>query len=103
MRTANVYVKEACAGQLIERSTNEYRFEYAKDYSGWPVSLTLPVDKKVFLYNSLPPFFEGLLPEGEMLEGLLRQKKIDRSDLFSQLVAVGGDLVGAVTVEEVNP
>jgi serine/threonine-protein kinase HipA len=38
-----------------------------------------------------------------MLEGLLRQKKIDRSDLFFQLVAVGGDLVGAVTVEEVKP
>ena len=103
MRTANVYVEGACAGQLIEHSANEYRFDYAEGYSGLPVSLTLPVGKRAFLYNSLPPFFEGVLPEGEMLEGLLRQKKIDRSDLFSQLVAVGGDLVGAVTVEEVNP
>jgi serine/threonine-protein kinase HipA len=54
----------------------------------------------VFTFAGFPPFFEGLLPEGEMLEGLLRQRKIDRSDLFSQLVAVGGDTVGAVTVIE---
>jgi len=33
-----------------------------------------------------------------MLEGLLRQCKIDRTDLFGQLLAVGGDTVGAVTV-----
>ncbi len=103
MRAANVYVEGAFAGQLIEHSANEYCFEYAEGYSGSPVSLTMPVDKKAFLYKALPPFFEGLLPEGEMLEGLLRQKKIDRGDLFSQIVAVGGDLVGAVTVEEVSP
>ena len=103
MRRANIFVEGARAGQLIERTANEYRFEYAEGYSGLPVSLTMPVDEKSFLYNSLPPFFEGVLPEGEMLEGLLRQKKIDRSDLFSQLLAVGSDLVGAVTVEEVNP
>ena len=102
MRTANVYAEGALAGQLIKRSENEYYFEYTEGYLGLPVSLTMPVDEKTFLYKSLPPFFEGVLPEGEMLEGLLRQKKIDRSDLFSQLVAVGGDLVGAVTVEEVT-
>ncbi len=45
---------------------------------------------------------EGLLPEGEMLGGLLRQLKIDAKDLFSQLMAVGRDLVGAVTVEEIK-
>ena len=103
MRIANVYVQGALAGQLVEHSVNKYGFEYAEGYTGLPVSLTMPVDKKAFLYNALPPFFEGVLPEGEMLEGLLRQKKIDRNDLFSQLVAVGGDLVGAVTVEEVSP
>ena len=34
-----------------------------------------------------------------MLEGLLRRTKLDRSDLMSQLIAVGKDLVGNVTVE----
>ncbi len=103
MNQANVYVKGSPAGQLIQHSENEYSFAYAVGYSGQPVSLTMPVEEKEFFFESLPPFFEGLLPEGEMLEGLLRQKKIDRSDLFSQLIAVGADMVGAVTVEEVAP
>lgn len=102
MNQANVYVEGFPAGQLIQHSENEYSFSYADGYSGLPVSLTMPVEEKEFSYNSLPPFFEGLLPEGEMLEGLLRQKKIDRTDLFTQLIAVGADMVGAVTVEEVH-
>jgi serine/threonine-protein kinase HipA len=47
------------------------------------------------------PYFDGLLPEGILLEGLLKQRKIDKYDYFSQLVTVGGDLVGAVTVQEI--
>ena len=53
-----------------------------------------------FFFQNFPPFFDGLLQEGILLEGLLKQKKIDKYDYFSQLVAVGNDLVGAVTVQE---
>jgi serine/threonine-protein kinase HipA len=35
-----------------------------------------------------------------MLVGLLRQRKIDRHDFFSQLIAIGQDTVGAVTIFE---
>ncbi len=37
-----------------------------------------------------------------MHKGLLRQAKIDRNDLMSQLIAVGADLVGNVTVEAIH-
>ena len=37
--------------------------------------------------------------ETVILEGLLRQRKIDRLDYFAQLIAVGGEMVGAVTVQ----
>jgi serine/threonine-protein kinase HipA len=47
------------------------------------------------------PFFDGLLPEGVQLEGLLKIKKIDRKDYLSQLIAVGADMVGVVTVKEI--
>lgn len=100
MRKAKVYVKGVEAGILSEIGQGkEYTFEYFEDYSGMEVSLTMPRSKMKYTYDKFPPFFEGLLPEGIQLEGLLKIKKIDRNDLFSQLIAVGDDLVGAVTVK----
>jgi len=103
MRTAKVFVCGKEAGQLTEvLSGKEYLFEYSKDYSGLPVSLTMPVNVRIFKYDQFPPFFDGLLPEGHQLHGLLKQGKVDRNDLFSQLMLVGKDTVGAVSVEEVT-
>lgn len=102
MRIAKVFVNDIAAGMLTELEYGKrYRFEYLNDYSGTPVSLTLPVSQSVFEFDSFPPFFDGLLPEGYQLEGLLKFGKIDRNDFFSQLLAVGDDLVGNVTVKEI--
>lgn len=98
MKRAEVYVSNILAGHLTE-DNNRFAFEYVEDYDGPPVSLTMPVSKQNFTFETFPPFFDGLLPEGQQLEGLLRQNKLDRSDYFSQLVAVGNDLVGAVTIK----
>ena len=101
MRQARVYLHGVFAGMLQERQAGrEYLFQYCEDYQGPPVSLSLPLSQREYRFEEFPPFFEGLLPEGDMLDGLLRQYKIDRSDCFSQLIAVGRDTVGAVTVEE---
>ncbi|MGM0587271.1 MAG: HipA N-terminal domain-containing protein [Bacteroidota bacterium] len=103
MRKANVYMHGERAGMLIEEEKNaRYRFEYQEGYEGPPISVTLPVEQQVFRFERFPPFFEGLLTEGINLEMLLRSRKIDRDDPFAQLVAVGADTVGAVTVEEVT-
>jgi serine/threonine-protein kinase HipA len=103
MRRAAIYVHGSLAGILLEQTPGTaYRFQYEPDYTGPPVSMTLPVAQKAYQFETFPPFFEGLLPEGDMLEGLLRQNKIDRRDCFSQLIAAGRDTVGAVTVEEVT-
>jgi serine/threonine-protein kinase HipA len=89
------------AGLLTELEKNKnYTFSYDDNYKGEPISLTMPVEFKEFNFNSFPPFFDGLLPEGVQLDGLLRYKKIDKDDYFSQLIAAGADLVGAVSVEE---
>lgn len=101
MRVAQVFVDEVLAGYLTEESRTLYRFEYLETYKGYPVSLTMPVKQKSFIYERFPPFFDGLLPEGMMLDGLLRTAKIDRNDHFSQLLAVGEDVVGNVTVRPV--
>lgn len=104
MKSAKILVSGLEAGILNELDFGKrYRFEYLQNYSGTPVSLTMPLSQLVYEYDSFPPFFDGLLPEGYQLDGLLKFGKIDRNDLFSQLIAVGDDLVGNVTVKEMMP
>jgi len=101
MRKADVFMQGRPAGVLEEIEKGKlYRFTYDDDYAGLPVSLTMPVRERTFEFDRFPPFFDGLLPEGVLLEALLKRRKIDRNDYFSQIVAVGEDLVGAVTVTE---
>jgi len=101
MRRLRILVDGRKAGILEERVPGrEYVFLYAEGYDGPPVSLTMPVENRVYSFDRFPSFFEGLLPEGVMLEGLLRAHKIDKDDLLSQLAAVGADMVGAVTASE---
>lgn len=100
MKKANVFVNSVLAGELQEIVKNkQYQFNYLESYTGPPVSLNMPLKTRVYVYDRFPPFFEGLLPEGIMLEGLLKYAKIDRDDLMSQIITVGQDLVGYVTVE----
>lgn len=99
MRKAIVYVHNNRAGVLTEVSPAEYYFEYDNNYESEPVSLTMPISQKKYSYNSFPPFFDGLLPEGVMLQGLLKNTICNPNDYFSQLIAIGGNLVGAVTIK----
>ncbi len=101
MRRASVFFENDFAGQLIESNDGrEYHFQYEPNYSGPPISLTMPVREGAYRFDEFPPFFDGLLPEGFLLEALLRQKKLDRNDKFGQLLIIGADTVGAVTIKE---
>ncbi len=101
MRKAEVSMHGMPAGILEEiEAGKKYRFTYFEKYIGPSIALTMPVDEKEFVFDHFPPFFDGLLPEGLLLEGLLKLRKIDKFDYLSQLIAVGNDLVGAVTVRE---
>lgn len=99
MREARVYQKDRPAGILRELAAQTaYEFAYDTGYKGPAVSWTMPVREQAYQFDHFPAFFEGLLPEGYQLEALLRHAKLDRSDLFGQLLQVGEDLVGSVTV-----
>ena len=101
MRRAEVLMHGIPAGILEDLETGKkYRFIYFEKYTGPSIALTMPVGGKEFVFNRFPPFFDDLLPEGLLLEGLLRHRKIDKSDYLSQLIAVGNDLVGAVTARK---
>jgi serine/threonine-protein kinase HipA len=98
-RRAAVHQQGAFAGILEESGPAAWHFIYDPNYTGLPVSLNLPIRPEPYTFDRFPPLFDGLLPEGLQLEALLRSRKIDRSDAFSQLLAVGADLVGSLTVE----
>jgi serine/threonine-protein kinase HipA len=99
---ARILVNGIEAGLLEKLTEQQYKFTYDAGYQGAPVSLAMPVKQSVYEFNQFPPFFEGLLPEGNMLEALLRKYKLDKNDYFGQLLKVGHDVVGAVTIEELK-
>lgn len=101
MRKVCVLVNGISAGTLEELGNQHYRFDYFPDYQGAPVSLTMPLQNISYEFNQFPPFFEGLLPEGILLEALLRKHKLDKKDYLGQLIKIGDDVVGAVTVKEI--
>ena len=71
MKRAEVYYKNSLAGILAETDAG-YEFCYIKDYlvskNAEPVSLTLPLTDKPYHSNVLFPFFDGLIPEGWLLD-----------------------------------
>lgn len=102
MRKAKIFVRGIEAGTLTELiQGKEYVFEYLNEYDGTEISRTMPTNIRIYKFDKFPPFFDGLLPEGIQLEGLLKIRKIDKNDLLFQLIAVGEDLVGVVTVKEI--
>ena len=71
MRKAAIKVGNQLAGWLTQDGQG-YRFEYDTSYvsqpDARPVSLTLPLQEEPFVSNVLFPFFDGLIPEGWLLE-----------------------------------
>jgi len=99
MKLAHIYQQNQLAGLLEARDDGTYRFAYDDAFRGEPVSLTMPTSQREWEFPRFPAPFEGLLPEGVQLDALLRLRKLDRNDLFSQLLAVGRDVVGSLRIE----
>ena len=105
MKRAEVYYKNSLAGILSETDAG-YEFCYIKDYlvskNAKPVSLTLPLTDKPYHSNVLFPFFDGLIPEGWLLDIAEKNWKIDTRDRMSLLLACCKDCIGAVGVEPIT-
>ena len=101
MRKANIYVRDLLAGRLEETETG-YRFTYDSRYlektDAEPVSLTLPLREQPYDSNILHPFFDGLIPEGWLLDIASSSWKIDPRDRMSLLIACCKDCIGNISV-----
>ena len=101
MRQAEIYRKGILAGTLTEDG-GEYRFCYDETYlegkDVQPVSLTLPLQAGAFVSPVLFPFFDGLIPEGWLLDVALRNTDISILDRMSLLLLCCKDCIGSVSV-----
>lgn len=103
MRNALILVHGNPAAVLTEHPGQGFDVAYLPEYDGVPVSLSFPVREGRRRYSDFPAFLDNLLLEGAMLEGFLRRHKVDQDDYCSQLIMLGEDLVGALTVREMLP
>ncbi len=94
----NVY-----AGELCETDEG-YSFSYDKEYlssgDAHPVSLTLPIREESYTSKTLFSFFDGLIPEGWLLDVVSRNWKIDSKDRFALLLVACKDAIGSVSIRE---
>lgn len=101
MKTALIQYKGKDAG-ILKETDEGYGFQYNEGYlsdtASKPVSLTLPLTDKPFKSSVLFPFFDGLIPEGWLLDVALRNTDISELDRFSLLLLCCKDCIGAVSV-----
>ena len=104
-RTAYVYVRERFAG-ILKETDYGYSFQYDKAYLATPgstaVSLTLPKKEEAYTAHYLFPFFDGLIPEGWLLNVVTHNWKMDRNDRFGILLVACRDPIGNVSIREVR-
>lgn len=83
-----------------------YHFSYDQAYltatNPWPVSLTLPLREVPYSSNVLFPFFDGLIPEGWLLDVAEKNWKLNPRDRMGLLLACCRDCIGAVSVHRLE-
>lgn len=102
-RKAYVYIRNSYAGVLEETDEGysfAYDFDYIKNENAVPISLTLPIQNENFTSRTLFSFFDGLIPEGWLLNVVTRNWKIPENDRFAVLLVACKDPIGNVSIKE---
>ena len=105
MKQAVVYYKNELAGLLTEDEEG-YHFAYTEEYlllpQAKPISLTLPLQSASYHSSVLFPFFDGLIPEGWLLQIAINNWKLNPRDRFALLLAMCKDCIGCVSIISKN-
>ena len=105
MQKATIKIHDITAGILI-KDEDGYHFQYAAAYlngvNPQPISHTLPLTNQAYTSNVLFPFFDGLIPEGWLLDIAEKNWKLNPRDRMGLLLACCKDCIGAVSVHPLN-
>ncbi len=105
MRKAEVYMHDYLAGFLTQDDSG-YHFQYLSEYLSRkdikPISKTLPLREEKYSSFILFPFFDGLIPEGWLLDIAVKNWKLNPRDRMGLLLHLCADSIGAVSIKELN-
>ena len=91
------------AGSLIENEEG-YFFSYDANYltkeESKSISVTMPLTDKPYHSKTIFAFFDGLIPEGWLLEIAEKNWKLNERDRMGLLLVCCHDCIGAVSVIE---
>lgn len=97
----DVYLNEDLAGRLREEKGRLF-FAYDQEWIASerfvPLSVTMPPRGTAFADDVARPFFENLLPEGQIRAAIAKLKHVSERNTFALLGEIGGDCAGAVSL-----
>jgi serine/threonine-protein kinase HipA len=106
MRTAEIFYHDMLAGILTETDEGHFIFQYDEKYvvehPEQFLTFTMPVTKYPYHDKYLFPFFEGLIPEGWLLDVAKTHYKINPNDRMGLLLACCQNCIGAVSVKPLS-
>ena len=89
---------------VLEETDEGYLFTYDPTYlqgaDAVAVSLSLPLREAPYPSRMLHPFFDGLIPEGWLLDVVAETWKVSPRDRMGLLLTCCRDCIGAVSVRE---
>jgi serine/threonine-protein kinase HipA len=100
-KRGQVFINDLPAGIIEERDglcVFTYDRTYLESQEARPASLTLPLRAEPFEERTMIPFFDGLIPEGWLLDIITDNWKIDPRDRMSLLLLACRDCIGNVSV-----
>ena len=103
-REGTVFFRGLKAG-TVWQDDDGYGFVYDTGYlqsAKEPISFTLPLSEKEYVSKTMLPFFDGLIPEGWLLDISVKNWKLDPKDRMQLLLTICRDCIGAVSIESKN-
>lgn len=106
MRKGKVIYKNYFAGTITETNDGEYIFQYDEKYvkahPGEFITFSMPVRNEPYHENRLFAFFDGLIPEGWLLDIASANWKLNQNNRMGLLLACCRNCIGAVSVVPVT-
>lgn len=108
----NILGRRELLGKIEHGPGVDARFTYDKEFlvrtqgtGDLGISMRLPFDHTPYTAEEFNPFFQGMLPEGEVYSNLAKMYQVPHSDYLSILEHLGCESIGALTFvsERVRP